>query len=573
MVGGVTETQQSIVLVAVIVAASALGAWSWFRARRARGAERALNEVLQRYESIVSISADAIIITDAAQTIVTFNRGAETIFGWQSSEVIGKKLDLLIPPRFHAVHSRHIQAFAAAPEVARRMGERRQVFGRRRDGSEFPAEASIARVDLPSGRLFSVVLRDATAQVKREAHERSLAQAGATLAASLDYEGTLQSIAHIAIPAVADCAVLDVIETDGSIRRLASTHDDDAATKALRDLNARYAAPNNAPFPTARVLARNLLFEETGEDSWGDESSESAVLRTIGAKACLTVQLRARERVVGVLHLISTEPQRVFDDATRELARQLAFRAALTLENATLYRSAQRATQLRDEIVSVVSHDLRNPLSAISMCSNVLLTNPPADQAERDRLLDAIGEASQLAERLIRDLLDASMIAAGQLRLTMDREELEPLLDRTRAMFEHAARERNITLVVLNESQDGNAPQIEMDATRVMQVIANLVANAIKFTDSGGRVELRASLNDAALRVDVRDTGIGIEKDDLPHVFDRYWHSKRKGRAIGSGLGLTIARGIVEAHGGTISVQSELGRGSTFSFSIPRVSA
>jgi PAS domain S-box-containing protein len=567
----VNETLPGLVLgaVAVSAAALALGIWSWSRVRRARRAELSLSEVLQRYESIVSISADAIIITDANQTIVTFNRGAETIFGWQSPEVIGKKLDLLIPPRFRSVHSRHIQAFATAPEAARRMGERRQVFGFRRDGSEFPAEASIARVDLPSGRLFSVVLRDATAQVKREAHERSLAQAGATLAASLDYEGTLQSIAHIAIPAVADCAVLDVIETDGSIRRLASTHDDDAATKALRDLNARYGAANNTPFPTARVLARNVALEESGEDSWADESSESAVLRAIGARACLTVQLRARERVVGVLHLISTEAHRVFDDATRELARQLAFRAALTLENAALYRSAQRATQLRDEIVSVVSHDLRNPLSAISMCSNVLLTNPPSDQAERDRLLDAIGEASQLAERLIRDLLDASMIAAGQLRLTMDREQVEPLLDRTRAMFEHSARERNITLVVTNDSQDG-AREVEIDAARVMQVIANLVANAIKFTDSGGRVELRVSVNDAALRVDVRDTGIGIAKDDLPHVFDRYWHSKRKGRAIGSGLGLTIARGIVEAHGGSISVQSELGRGSTFSFSIPR---
>jgi PAS domain S-box-containing protein len=566
----VTATLQGLLLGAVVVTAVALVLWSWYRARHAHRAEHALSEVLQRYESVISISADAIIITDANQTIITFNRGAETIFGWQSAEVIGKKLELLIPPRFHSVHSRHIQAFANAPEAARRMGERRQVFGFRRDGSEFPAEASIARIDLPSGRLFSVVLRDATAQVRREAFERSLAQAGATLAASLDYDGTLQSIAHIAIPAVADCAVLDVVEADGSIRRVASTHDDDEATKLLRDLNARYGAANNTPFPTARILARNLAFEESGPDAWADESGESAVLRAIAARACLTVQLRARERVVGVLHLISTDTQRVFDDTTRDLARQLAFRAALTLENTTLYRSAQRATQLRDEIVSVVSHDLRNPLSAISMCSNVLLTNPPADQAERDRLLDAIGEASQLAERLIRDLLDASMIAAGQLRLTIDREQLEPLLDRARAMFEHSARERNISLIVSNDSQDGKAPEILMDAARVLQVIANLVANAIKFTDSGGRVELRAAVNDTALRVDVRDSGIGIEKDDLPHVFDRYWHSKRKGRAIGSGLGLTIARGIVEAHGGSISVQSELGRGSTFSFVIPR---
>jgi PAS domain S-box-containing protein len=563
---------QSGFLAAVILAIAGLAtaAWAWQQARHARRSEASLAGALKRYESIVNISSDAIIITDQDQKVVTFNRGAETIFGWPAAEVIGKDLNRLIPPRFHQVHSRHIQAFASAPEVARRMGERRQVFGLRRDGSEFPADASIARVDLPTGRLFSVVLRDATTQVKREAHERALAQSGATLAASLDYEGTLQSIAHIAIPVVADCAVLDVVEMDGGIRRVASTHDDDEATKAMRALNVRLGAPNNAPFPTARVLARNLLFEETSVEQWGSNTPEAEVLRQIGAIKCLTVQLRGRERVVGALHLISTNPRRVLDDDMRQLAQQLAFRASLTLENATLYRSAQRATQMRDEIVSVVSHDLRNPLSAISMCTNVLLANPPAEPAERNRLLDAIGEASQLAERLIRDLLDASMVAAGQLRLTVDRERVEPLLDRVRSMFEPLARDRNITLAVASDGQGGAALEIDMDAERVLQVIANLVANAIKFTDAGGSVHVRASLDDTRLRVSVQDTGIGIDKEDLPHIFDRYWHSRRKGRAIGSGLGLTIARGIVEAHGGAITAESEAGRGSTFSFVIPR---
>lgn len=550
-------------------AALAVAALAWQRARQARRSEAVLTGTLQRFESIVSISSDAIIIADEAQKVVTFNRGAETIFGWSAAEVIGKPLNTLIPPRFREVHTRHMQAFATAPEVSRRMGERRQVFGLRRDGSQFPADASIARVDSPTGRLFSVVLRDATVQVRRETHERVLSQAGATLAASLDYEGTLQSIAHIAVPAVADCAVLDVTEPDGGIRRLASTHDNDEATKALRQLNARFSVANNAPFPTARVLTRNLLFEETGVETWGN-NQEADVLRDIGAVRCLTVQLRGRERVVGMLHLISTDPQRVLDEGARQLAQQLAFRAALTLENATLYRSAQRATQMRDEIVSVVSHDLRNPLSAISMCTNVLLANPPAEPAERDRLLDAIGEASQLAERLIRDLLDASMVASGQLRLTIDRERVEPLLDRVRTMFDPLARDRNVTLTVVRGGQSSAAPEIDMDAERVLQVIANLVANAIKFTDAGGSVHVRAALDDTMLRVAVQDTGVGIEKDDLPHVFDRYWHSKRKGRAIGSGLGLTIARGIVEAHGGAIKVESELGRGSTFSFVIPR---
>jgi signal transduction histidine kinase len=201
------------------------------------------------------------------------------------------------------------------------------------------------------------------------------------------------------------------------------------------------------------------------------------------------------------------------------------------------------------------------------MCSNVLVNNPPADSAERDRLLEAIAEASGLAERLIRDLLDASMISTGQLRLTIDWEEVQPLLDRVRGMFEQAARQRNVTLVVEGPSQ---VVQAEMDAERILQVISNLVANALKFTEGGGTVHVSATADDGSLRFSVRDTGIGIASDDLVHVFDRYWHSRRKGRAIGSGLGLAIARGIVEAHGGSIQAQSEVGRGSVFSFAIPQ---
>jgi PAS domain S-box-containing protein len=566
---GLTLLQASIAAAIFAVASLALFAWVRRRAKRALEIERALTEALERYESIVNLSADAIITIDDAQNIVTFNRGAETIFGWEAAAIVGRPLNLLIPERFRNAHTRHVQTFGRAAEVARRMGERRPVFGLRHDGTEFPADASIARLELPSGRLFSVVLRDASLQARRAALERHLAQAGLTLAASLDYEGTLQSIAHIALPAVADCAVLDVLEPDGSIRRIASTHDDDEATTALRELNGRLPAPNDSPFPTALLLAPNAATQMSGPPAWAtDDSSAARVLKVIGARACLSLPLRARDRVVGALHLIATDPQRVFDVLSRDLADKLAFRSALTLENAALYRAAQHATLLRDEIVSVVSHDLRNPLSAISMCSRVLVTSPPSDPAERDRLLDAIAEASALAERLIRDLLDASIIAAGQLRLTLEKESVRPLLEQLRSMFEHTARQRNITLVV-EGPPDGDA-SLDVDAARLLQVLSNLVGNAIKFTESGGAVHVRASLSESALHVFVEDTGIGIPKEDLPHIFERYWHSKRKGRAIGSGLGLAIARGIVEAHGGTIGAESERGRGSTFSFVIPR---
>lgn len=553
---------------AVAIATVAVALWGVRRARQARAVERALTETLDRYESIVNLSADAIITIDDMQNVVTFNRGAETIFGWEAKGIIGRPLNLLLPDRYRELHARHVQAFAKAPEVARRMGERRQVFGLRKDGTEFPADASIARLDLPSGRLFSVVLRDASAPIRRESLQRFLLQAGATLASSLDYEGTLKSIAHVGLPALADCAVLDVVEADGSIRRIASTHDNDDATRRLRELDTRMAEPTNTPLPTARVLSRSAAMEEIGAEAWTDDSHAAQVLRAIGAQKCLTLRLRARNQVVGVLHLISTNPRRVFDEPALDLAEKLAFRSALTLENAALYRSAQRATQLRDEIVSVVSHDLRNPLSAISMCSKVLVNDPPADPGERERLLEAIVEASNLAERLIRDLLDASLIASGRLRLTVEREHVETILERVRGMFERTAETRNIVFEV--EGPTTGDTEVDVDAERVVQVMSNLVGNALKFTDSGGKVRVSAEVDNGHLRVSVRDTGIGIPKENQVHVFDRYWHSRRKGRAIGSGLGLAIARGIVEAHGGSIAVESEPGRGSTFSFVIPR---
>ncbi|MEW5917457.1 MAG: HAMP domain-containing sensor histidine kinase, partial [Gemmatimonadota bacterium] len=349
---------------------------------------------------------------------------------------------------------------------------------------------------------------------------------------------------------------------------LGSPHDSDDATRYLRELEARLPEPTNAPLPTARVLARNIAMEEVGPDAWADDSPEARVLRTIGAQRCLTMRLRARDQIVGVLHLISTNPRRVFDEPALDLAEKLAFRAALTLENAELYRAAQRATLLRDEIVSVVSHDLRNPLSAISMCSKVLVADPPSDPGERHRLMEAILEAANLAERLIRDLLDASIIASGRLRLSVDRERLESILTRVRDMFEHAARNRNIAFVI--EAPSAGDTEIDVDGERIVQVLSNLVGNALKFTEPGGTVQISTAIDNGQLRFSVQDTGVGIPKEDQAHVFDRYWHSRRKGRAIGSGLGLAIARGIVEAHGGSIRVESEPGRGSTFSFVIPR---
>lgn len=298
----------------------------------------------------------------------------------------------------------------------------------------------------------------------------------------------------------------------------------------------------------------------------GDPSIDD--LEALGIQATLTIPLVARDRVLGALTLISTDPSRQFDDGESALADDLAHRAAFAIENARLYQAAQQASQARDEILGVVSHDLRNPLSAISMCARVLLESPPAAAEDRRELADAILESTHLMQRLIQDLLDVSTIESGHLKIQTRREVLGPIVDAALTMVREGADERGLSLV---RDLAPNLPDVQVDAMRLEQVLANLVGNAVKFTERGGSVTVRAEASGEMVRVAVIDTGVGIPPEHLPHIFDRYWHARRQSRTVGTGLGLAIARGIVEAHGGSISVESALGGGTTFLFTLPAV--
>ena len=544
--------------------------YAFYEIARDERASRVLLDELRASEQqaagITSLAIDAIITIDEAQRIIVFNQGAETTFGWSAAEAIGQPLSILLPQRLHNIHARHIQNFGAGSDVSRRMGQRQSILGVRRTGEEFPAEASISRLDLPSRRLYTVVLRDITDRQRQLQDERFVAGAGATLGATLDYESTLLSAVHLPVPHLADCCVLDLVVGDTTTRRVASVHDDPDRTKALRALEHREAAPGDWPFPVEQALAsgESVVVDPAADSAHGNGSdARSALVASLNITSLMSVPLSAGGRLTGVLTLIGTDARRPLDPDRMRVAESVSKLIALAVENARLYQTAQRATKARDEILGAVSHDLRNPLAAISLCAHALKAGTTED---RDEIIDAIVESAGMMNRMIQDLLDVATIDSGHLRIDPSEQHLGTLVDRVLEMTRGAALERGISI---RDDVPAALPVVTVDPTRFVQVLANLVGNAVKFTEAGGSVSITAQANGNEIMIAVTDTGVGIPAEHLPNIFDRHWHARRTARTLGTGLGLAIAKGIVEAHDGRIWVESEEGVGSTFMFTVP----
>ncbi|HEV7704779.1 MAG TPA: HAMP domain-containing sensor histidine kinase [Gemmatimonadaceae bacterium] len=250
-------------------------------------------------------------------------------------------------------------------------------------------------------------------------------------------------------------------------------------------------------------------------------------------------------------------------DTQRELAKERGRLNRAFAAEASARAEAEQAVRVRDEVLAIVAHDLRSPLDRI-VSSSLMLQESLSDEA-RDKLVAVVERTARGMNRLLGDLLDASSIDAGRLSIDLQRVDVTTLIDQSVDAY---AREASAKGVSLTWSVAPDVPAILADGGRVQQTLANLVGNAVRLTRPPGHVTVNVVLADGAVRFIVSDSGPGISSAELPHVFERFWQAKSKRRG-GAGLGLAIARGIVEAHGGQIHAESELGIGSTFSFTIP----
>ncbi len=573
--GTTVELRTVQALLGVMLLLGAVLAWFAYASlqddltRRTRD-EAAVRASEAKFSGILDIAADAIISVDTHQRILHFNRGAERIFGYVAAEAIGQSLDLLLPARFRSAHGAHLRGFAQARETARQMGDRREIFGQRKDGSEFPAEASISKLSMIDGeQVYTVLLRDVTERKLREDARRHLTDAVALLGETLEVDATEQSIVQLAIPWLGDGAILDVMVGSGEFRRIVSRSDDPARDAALRAVGERRIdldSPSRAVdvLRLARAEVVPLITEDWLEARTADRD-EFERMRALGMQSLILLPLIAREHVLGVLQIFRREGRPPCTTAERTVAEELALRAAFALDNARLYATARQATHARDHALGVVSHDLRNPISAIGMSARALQASLGESDGDRRALVANILQSQDLTQRMIRDLLDVANIEVGRLSVERRDEQVRPILERTVALFQQEAADRGVALTL---EPPAALPSIVGDAERLVQVLSNLVGNALRYTERGGRITVRAERRGEEVEISVTDTGSGIPASAMPLIFERYWTVRGNAPKGGTGLGLAIARGIVEALGGRLWADSELGKGSTFRFTV-----
>jgi PAS domain S-box-containing protein len=411
-----------------------------------------------------------------------------------------------------------------------------------------------------------------------------LAEASRLLASSLDYQATLTTLAHLAVSTLADWCVVDMLEEDGSICRLAVAHADPGKADLARDLERRYLIASDAPYGPPKVV-------RTGEPEVVSQITDGLLLaaaydtahlkmlRELGFTSYMCVPLEARGRMLGALTFFSAESRRRYASTDLTLAEDLARRAATAIDNAQLYAIAQReraeleeVNRAKDQFLATLSHELRTPLNSMLGWTR-LLRSGKLDEATFARALDTIERNTKSQAQLIADLLDVSRIVTGKLALDVKPVQLASVVDAAVDSVRPVAGAKEIELLTII---DPSASESSGDAMRLQQVVWNLLSNALKFTPSGGRVEVHLGRKNGHACITVTDTGQGISPEFLPFVFERFRQADSTSTRVhgGLGLGLAIVRHLVELHGGRVDVASGgEGRGATFTVHLPLADA
>ena len=539
----------------------------------------------KRLAHIIVLSEDAIISINEKQHITLFNPAAERMFGYQASEVLGRPMDVLLPERFVKLHRAHIERFIQSPDVIRPMHLRGDIYGQRKDGTEFPAEASISKSDLDSGVMLMVRMRDITERKRYEAvmrealsHMQELyefsRQAGAVhtlnevlrlLLANRHFAGcTRVGILVFDHPWVSQLPAPEYAEIVASINR------DDLVTEPTFP---RFKLDINW-FVQSDIRSKPLFVSDVFTDPELQPRARE-VLAQLGGRSYALFPLNAGGETYGLLAFEFASPDSVGAEDVRHV-EGLVDQAAAAIRNIRLFeaeaharREAEHANEMRLRFLAMISHELRTPLTSIKGFITTLLADDVVwdTQSQREFLSIADQESDKLTD-MIDQLLDLSRLEAGMLNIHPRPHRMSNIVADALKQLQAITPDHVLRIEVPDA-----LPQVRADAQRIAQVLTNLVGNAAKYSPANTQITVSACLMDGVVQVNVADQGPGISMEDRAHIFEPFQrgHAAPVRRTKGSGLGLAVCKGLIEAHGGHIWIQDPDSPGTTVSFTLPVV--
>jgi PAS domain S-box-containing protein len=542
----------------------------WAMAQRARRKEdEAYHSAEQLRLLIEGIKEYAVFLVDPRGVIASWNPGVERVKGYRAEEFIGQPFSMLFTPEERARGLPELEMKQAASE-----GKVEQEGTRlRKDGSRFEAEVVLRALRNEAGQLlgFVKVTRDISKRKRAEQNLRFLSEASATLTSSLEVQATLDVLAKLAVPHLADWCTVDLRDGKGHLRRVGAAHASASKVRCLFELD-HSAAPldpesSEGQGYVLRTGERELRAHVSEEDlrHLARDEVRLRLLREVGLASWLIVPLKRRGRTVGAITFARAEAGRPFLSEDVALVEELARRASLAVDNALLYRESQEAIRLRDGFLTVASHELKTPLTVFRLQMELLERGLNADsrQQVRGRLLTARQQVSRL-HALVESLLDVSLLADGGLVLEPSPVDLGALVRETLRTLQEEFRRAGSEVTL----ETGSGVVGQWDAARLAQSIGHLLTNAARY-GAGRPVHVRVEEEGGKARVRVRDEGIGIAPEHLEHIFERFGRAVSERNYGGLGLGLYLTRRLIEAMGGAVSVESRPGQGSLFTLELP----
>ena len=531
--------------------------------------QEALEQSEERFRALIQYSADAIQLISAEGHVLYSSDSVEHVLGYKPEEIQGASPEGFIHPDDLSFFMEQFLSLLQKP------GEQVTLEYRvkHKNGSWVWIEATGTNY-LHDPRIQAIVgnFRNITERKHQEERQQLLNAISEKLVSSLDHQLTLQEIAQLIVPAMADYCRIAVLDEQQQIREIVANHIEPEKIALVRELYEQYKDRANSSHGLQKLLETGqpelitVVTPEVVAPFLQENPAILPIIHALGLSSYMGIPLIAREKVIGAVTFSSTQPQRCYTHDDLAFAQELARRIALTLDNAHLYAEAQKAITLRDDFISIASHELRTPVTSLKLYIQVL--QKQFGRRGEERLASSFAKMDAQLNKLtllIEDLLNVSRIEYGKLYFQEDWFDLNEVVKETVEQIQSTTSKHRIRI-------EGRTSQLVWgDRDRIGQVLTNLLTNAVKFSPLADTIIVQLTAAQDAVVVSVQDFGIGIEKEHINHIFDRFHRvsDPEEKTYPGLGIGLYIAREIIQRHGGTLTVESEKWKGSLFSFTLP----